>query len=319
MKHGIKEYRLKVPTWQGGQLFVRQFLPEAPQALVVLLHGLGNKGDVFCHQGHGLAQFLADMGFHCLVPDLIGHGQSWPNLSRRLDHDANLIIREDLPRLMAEARRQADGLPIFLVGQGFGGVLLASSYAREPGVRPGVLGMIHLGTRRNASLGGVHHSTLSRLTTDALLPALGTLKGAVPMRWLGKGPEPEYLTLYRDYLRWSNGPWVAHDDTGFDYAAAAQHLDWPPSLYLARRNGGYTDHVADVREFMRELGTHNGRLWVLGKRDGNLRNYSAQSMLIHDDAWVDHFPVLLDWINERLRQLPKGVRVRHLVSVDSSS
>jgi len=179
--------------------------------------------------------------------------------------------------------------------------------------------MIHLGTRRNDSLGGVRHSPLGRFISRSLLPALGVVKGAVPMRWLGQGPEPEYLALYRDFLRWSDGPWVSDDETEFDYSNAARHLDWPPSLYLARRNGGYTDHVADVREFMRELGTHNGRLWVLGKRDGNVRNYSAQSLLIHDDARVDHFPVLLDWINERLMLLPKGVRVRHLVSVDRSS
>ncbi|GGX75612.1 alpha/beta fold hydrolase [Saccharospirillum salsuginis] len=316
MKQQIHEERLKVPTVQGGHLFVRQLAPENPQGIVLLVHGLGNRGDLFLHEGHGLANFLSEMGFACLVPDLIGHGQSWPKRSRRMTHGIEDIVTEDLPRLATEARRLAKGKPVFLIGQGFGGVLLASAYTRIPAMRPDVAGMVHFGTRRSAKLGGVAHSPTLAVLRRRILPFIGQIKGEIPLNWLRQSLDAETITLYREYLDWSESDWVGrNEDALFDYTTAAQSLDWPASLYFARRNGGYDDHPADVREFMREIGTHNARLMVLGKRDGNLRNYSPLSMLQHDDAWVDHFPVVLDWMTERVRQIEPEGKVRHLVSV----
>ncbi len=320
MKQQIREERLKVPTVQGGHLFVRQIGPEKPAGVALLIHGLGNRGDLFLHDGHGLANFLSEMGFACLVPDLIGQGQSWPKRSRRMTHSLEDIITEDLPRLATEARRLSKGKPIFLIGQGFGGVLLASAYARIPAMRPAVAGMIHFGTRRSAKLGGIHHSATSAFIWRHLFPLLGQIKGEIPLRWLTSTMGSETLSLYHEYMALSEGEWKTQHNTEedtpiFDYKQAAEQLEWPPSLYIARRNGGYTDHPTDVREFMREIGTHNARLLVLGKNGGNLRNYSPLSMLQHDDAWVDHFPVVLDWMMERVRQRTPEGKVRRLVSV----
>lgn len=315
MKQSVHEERLKVPTTQGGHLFVRKLAREGAPAVVLMVHGLGNRGDVYLHEGHGLANYLSELGFTCLIPDLIGQGQSWPHRSRRLDRGAHTIVNDDLPRLVAEARRIADGRPVFLIGQGFGGVLLASAYARVAAMRPGVAGMIHFASRRSSQLGGVSHSATGRLLNRHLMPTLGKMLGEVPLHWTRQTMSAESLVLYDDYLAWSEGDWSEAGESAFDYAAAARQLEWPPSLYLARRNGGYTDHLADVREFMREIGTHNARLLVLGKRDGNLRNYSMLSMLQHDDAWVDHFPVILDWLNERTRHANPQQKMRHLMSV----
>ncbi|MFG1496677.1 alpha/beta fold hydrolase [Saccharospirillum sp. HFRX-1] len=316
MKQSVHEERLKVPTVGGGHLFVRQLAPEQSTAVVLMVHGLGNQGDVFLQDGHGLANYLSEMGYTCIVPDMIGQGQSWPHRSRQLNHGAGVMIREDLPRLAAEARRIANGKPVFLVGEGFGGVLLASAYARISAMRPQVAGMVHLGTRRSTRLGGVAHGGWDAFVWQRLLPLLGSLKGEVPLHWFRKSMNAESLQLFQDAKAWNDGDWHGPGSDSFDYAAAATQLDWPASLYLARRQGGYGDHLADVREFMRELGTHNGRLLVLGKRDGNLRNYGPLSMLQHDDAWVDHFPVILDWLNERLRQMDSDDKpARHLASV----
>lgn len=316
MKQTVHEERLKVPTAQGGQLFVRKLAPERAPAVVLMVHGLGNRGDLYLHEGHGLANYLSDLGFTCLIPDLIGQGQSWPRRSRRLDRGIEMIVNEDLPRLVTEARRIADGRPVFLVGEGMGGVLLASAYARVPAMHPSVAGMVHFGSRRSVRLGGVTHASTSRFLWHRLMPLLGAVRGEVPLHWWRKAMGAESIALYKDSLAWADGDWRELGEEGrFDYAAAARQLDWPPSLYLARRNGGYGDHPADVREFMREIGTHNARLLVLGKREGNLRNYDPLSMLRHDDAWVDHFPVVLDWLNERLRHIAPKPRVRHLVSV----
>lgn len=316
MKQSVHEERLKIPTVGGGHMFVRQLAPEKATAVVLMVHGLGNQGDVFLQDGHGLANYLSEMGYTCVVPDLIGQGQSWPHRSRQFNHGADLIIREDLPRLAAECRRIANGKPVFLIGQGFGGVLLASAYARSPAMRPQVAGLMHFGSRRSTRLGGVAHGGWDAFVWKRLFPVLGSLGGEVPLHWFRQAMNAESVQLFQDAQDWNDGDWRGPGPESFNYAAAAEQLDWPPSLYLARRHGGYADHLADVREFMRELGTHNGRLLVLGKRDGNLRNYSTLSMLQHDDAWVDHFPVILDWLNERLRQLDADdTPARHLASV----
>ncbi len=140
------------------------------------------------------------------------------------------------------------------------------------------------------------------------------MKGEVPLHWLRHSLDAESLPLYRDFLRWSDGSWTSADGA-LDYSERANATEWPPSLYLARRNGGYIDHPSDTRAFMRELGSHNARLLLLAKGGGNLRNYSPLSMLQHDDAWVDHFPVILDWMAERVRQMTPEDKVRYLRSV----
>ena len=49
---------------------------------------------------------------------------------------------------------------------------------------------------------------------------------------------------------------------------------------------------------MHELGHHDGRMLVLGRDEGNLRDYSHTGMLTHPEAEQDHFPQLLDWMRE---------------------
>ena len=299
----IREERLKVPTLHGGQIFLRRLAQQKSSASVLMVHGLGGNGDTFIREGHGLANYLTEMGFTCFVPDLVAHGHSWPHKSRFLEHSIHDVISTDLPRVVEELERNLNGQPLFLLGQGFGSILLLSAFARSTRLQQLTQGFIHFNARRSAAISGVAHSTLSRLLWRSLFPVLGRLRGSVPLHWTAQATEAELTAWYRTAQHWSEHDWVDMDD-GFNYGARLRELSLPPSLYFATRSRSYNNHLADIREFMRELGTHNGRLLILGKGDGNLRNYNSQSMLQHDDAWVDHFPVVLDWLQERVRQLP---------------
>lgn len=297
----IREERLKIPTIKGGQLFLRRLeQSENSKAAVLMLHGLGCDGDVYLNGGHGLATYLTELGFTCYVPDLVGHGQSWPHISRHLEHSVHDIIVEDIPRLIAEIERKLKGRPLFLIGQGFASTLLLAAFARNAELRRHVTGFVHLNSRRSTVISGVNHSLTSRLLWRHLLPFVSKLRGSVPLNWTPYGTQEESASWYQTFLHWSDGDWLDPVDQ-FNYSAAIRELSLPPSLYLAARSMGYWANTADVREFMRELGTHNGRMLILAKGDGNLRNYHALSMLKHDDAWVDHFPVILDWLSERAR------------------
>lgn len=302
MNPTIREERLKVATVHGGQIFLRHLQQPDTHAAVLMLHGLGSNGDTFIKEGHGLANYLSEMGFSCYVPDQIAHGHSWPNMSRHLEHSVHDVIDSDIPRIVDEISRTLNGKPLFLIGQGFGSVLLLSAYARSETIQTLTQGFVHFNARRSVTISGASHNGASRFLWRTLMPALGSLRGDIPMHWSRHGHQPELLSWYRTFQNWSEGSWQDEQDA-FNYGSALRELSLPPSLYFATRSQGYLAHVADVREFMRELGTHNGRMLILAKGDGNLRNYHSQSMLQHDDAWVDHFPVLLDWLNERVRQL----------------
>lgn len=313
MKRSLREERHKVATVQGGQLFVHRIEPEQSKAVVLMVHGLGNSAQAFLGTERGVAPYLAEMGYSCLVVDLIGHGQSWPLTSRKLKHGLSTIINEDLPRLVADARRLAKGQGIFLVGQGLGGALLASAYAAHPSVRPGVVGMVHFGAGRAIS----QQRGPGAFWWHRVMPLFGALLGKIPLPWFRMADEPENIALYREYLNWSKGEWVDPAAPDINYTEAANALDWPASLYFARRNGGYIDQLQDVREFIRGIGTHNARLLVLGRKEGNLRNYRFGQLTRHDDAWVDHFPVLLDWMNEHRHEIGPGQNRAYLKLVSA--
>jgi pimeloyl-ACP methyl ester carboxylesterase len=303
MNPTIREERLKIPTIQGGQIFLRQLSQQNFRAVVVMLHGLGCNGDAFIREGHGLANYLSEMGFACYVPDMIAHGQSWPHKSRYLEHSIHDVIVQDIPRIIDEVERTLKGRPLFLAGQGFGSVLLLSAFARNLRMQKLTQGFIHFNARRSITISGAVHSGPSRQLWRSLLPFLGSLRGEVPMNWTLQATESEPLPWYQTSLQWGDGEWIDTVDQ-FHYGAKLRELALPPSLYFATRSRGFNDHLADIREFMRELGTHNGRMMILAKRDGNLHDYNGLSMLQHDDARVDHFPVVLDWLQERIPPLP---------------
>ena len=299
MTSTIREERLKVPTINGGQLFMRHLEHPKAHAAVLMLHGLGTSGETFFKEDHGLANYLSEMGVACFVPDLIGHGESWPHLSRNLTHSVHDIIAQDLLRVIDEVERHLKGRPLFLLGQGFGSVLLLSAYARHAKIRQLTQGFVHFNARRSSMISGISHSSLSRLFWRKVMPLFAAMRGDVPLHWTAEFDQPEVSNLYQTYLAWTEGDWIDPVD-GFDYGAQLRSLNVAPSLYFAARSNGYLANTGDLREFMREIGTHNGRLLILAKGDGNLRNYNVLSMLQHDDAWVDHFPVVLDWLNERI-------------------
>ncbi len=301
MNPTIREERLKVATVHGGQIFLRHLEQQDTHAAVLMLHGLGSSGDAFIKEGHGLANYLSEMGFSCYVPDLVGHGHSWPNMSRHLEHSVHDIVTKDIPKILEEVERKLEGKPLFLVGQGFGSVLLMSAYAKSKALQQLTQGFIHFNARRSTTISGASHTPLSRVFWRKWMPFIGSLRGDVPLQWTEQGNQPELISWYKTSLAWSEGDWTDSIDE-FNYGAALRELSLPPSLYFATRSRNYQNHTADIREFMRELGTHNGRLLILAKGDGNLRNYNSMTMLQHDDAWVDHFPVVLDWLQERIRQ-----------------
>ncbi|MDX1692709.1 MAG: alpha/beta fold hydrolase [Ketobacteraceae bacterium] len=300
----IREHSIMVPLGEKGlqQLHMRRFYRHPDDPSVFLLHGLLEDGTIYYSRtGQGLAYFLAEQGFQVFVPDLRGKGRSWPSVAQLLNCRVVDLVTEDIPTLLDKVESLTSRPPAFLVGHGFGGVLISSFLARYPEYRHAINGVVHFGSRRVAAGDDLYRRIMIDWLWSGAAGFIARIRGVIPGRLLKIGAKDEHWQLHEDSLQWLQGsPWQDPDDA-FDYGKAlSQGLEYPPSLYFASRKDLGYGNPADVRNFMREVGHHNGRLVVLGKAEGNRHNYSHIGMLIHPDARDDHFPFMLEWLVEML-------------------
>lgn len=286
----------------GHQLHLRHLYKDKSAPAVLMLHGLLEDGTIFYSRaGQGLAYYLVEQGYQVFIPDLRGKGRSWPSVSQLLQYRVVDIITEDLPAIFTHIQDTIAKSPSFLVGHGFGGVLLTSFLARYPEYRHSITGVVHFGARRVATHTNIYRKIFIDWIWSNLAGLLARIRGVVPGRFLHIGSEDEHPNLREDSLAWLNGSdWLDPQDD-FNYGKAlSTGLEYPPSLYFASQSDLGYGSPRDVRDFMREVGSHNGRLVILGKKEGNLHNYSHIGMLIHPDCADDHFPFMLEWLAEML-------------------
>ncbi len=113
-------------AFDGTPLFYRRATTvEKPRAAVLIVHGMGEHGGRYRH----VAEYLVAMGFECFVPDLRGFGKSG---GTRGSIRAFSDLTKDLSALHAIADGETKGVPVFLLGHSFGG-LVASAYAAQTG------------------------------------------------------------------------------------------------------------------------------------------------------------------------------------------
>jgi predicted alpha/beta hydrolase len=281
----LQQESLMVPVTGSAQLHLRRIWSEGTTGAlpVLMLHGAAEDGHIFySHQGRGLACYLARNGCEVFVPDLRGKGKSWPGINQHSEFGFHALITIDLPALAATV----------------GGALAVAAVARAGASALGVNQLVHFGARRQVNASGWRR----RLLVDWMWNRVGSMavawEGFLPANRLGLGTARESAQCFHDAIAWSRGDaWLDPEDE-FDYAAAVRRDGWLRSLYFAASNDRAFGAPEDVRDFMHELGRHDGRLLVLGRAEGNLHDYGHTGMLLHPDAEQDHFPQLLGWLGE---------------------
>jgi pimeloyl-ACP methyl ester carboxylesterase len=290
----------------GEQLHLRRYrLVDSASVPIVLLHGLHEDGTLFYSRtGRGLAPYLAQQGYDVWVPDLRGKGRSWPSIEQLPNYSVQQTITEDLPAVAEEIARLCQrSVPLWLA-HGAGGVLLSGFLARYPEWRAEIKGLVYVGCCRVVVASG-WQDRLRAGVWGPLSEAVARVSGVVPAQLLGYGVHNESLPLHQALLRWSQGEYWVDPVDGFDYAQTwREQGGHPPVLYFASRGQPGYGNAAAVAQYMRELGHHDGRLVVLGRREGNLHNYTHISMLTHADAERDHFPFMLRWLRDRVDSTP---------------
>ncbi len=118
-------------AWQsadGISFYGQGWAPEAPKAVICLVHGLGEHSGRYAHMGSAYAQ----AGYALLGFDLRGHGKSGGRRGHAPSFEA---FMQDIDRLLEEAGNRYPGLPRFIYGHSLGGIL-ALNYAlrRKPDV-----------------------------------------------------------------------------------------------------------------------------------------------------------------------------------------
>lgn len=115
-------------AFDGTPVFYRRS-PAAgkPKAAVLVVHGMGEHGGRYRH----VASFLSAAGLECFVPDLRGFGRSG---GKRGTVRAFSDFLRDLEALRNIAERETAGVPVFLLGHSFGGLVCSeyTSAGRKP-------------------------------------------------------------------------------------------------------------------------------------------------------------------------------------------
>jgi alpha-beta hydrolase superfamily lysophospholipase len=103
-------------TRDGVSIFVRAWLPEQPQHILVCVQGLGGHGGYY----EGLAGQLAPRGTITVAPDLRGHGRS---CGPRGDIDRFDRYLQDIDAAVTWASACWPSIPLFVLGESMGASL----------------------------------------------------------------------------------------------------------------------------------------------------------------------------------------------------
>lgn len=112
-------------TRDGLKLFWREWLPDDPRAMMLVVHGLGEHSGRYLH----VASYFAQRGFVVRALDYRGHGRSD---GARVHVDRFDEFVEDLALLRVKAHAEHPSLPLVLVGHSQGGLIVLRSVLCSP-------------------------------------------------------------------------------------------------------------------------------------------------------------------------------------------
>jgi len=274
---------------------VHRFKSGSSRIPVLLIHGSMESSRIFYSKsGKGLAPYLAKNGFDVFTIDIAGKGQSTPKASRKLRHSQGDFIHRDMAKYMEHIRKFYPDTPVRIGAHSWGGVLALAWYAYY-GNRANSGPMVFFGSKRR--IGVVHPKRI--FMVDLMWSGLGYLSGAllgyVPKGKLRLGIDDEPLLFFKETNHWVYSRNWIDKHTGKDISALLRNKEKPPILHFAGVNDTVLRNPLDVERLINEAGGEATELILLGKANGNLRDYGHNDMLTSKEAPEDHFKTALNW------------------------
>jgi acylglycerol lipase len=255
------------------------FPEAAPKAVVGLIHGYAEYGARYAH----VADFWAGRGIASIAIDLRGHGRSeGPRGS--CEHFGDYL--DDASQLESLVRERAPGLPAFLFGHSFGGLVAASLVLTKPAPWRGLLLTApYLGLALKVS----PVKRLAGVVASRLLPTLSLPSG---VHGADLTRDPVRARAYDEdplVFRTANARWFTEAQSAQARAIASARSITAPLLVVM----GTADRVADltsVRAFFESAGSKDKHLDV---RDGFFHE------ILNEPEWRGVAEGLAEWILAR--------------------
>lgn len=114
-------------TWKDYNIHIDQMKNDTSPVKVIILHGAGGNGRVIGLLGN----FLNDIGFEYIAPDLIGYGLTQNPTNKNIKYEEWVNCVSDL----VDSEYTKDGKPIILFGLSVGGMLAYQVASKNPKVK----------------------------------------------------------------------------------------------------------------------------------------------------------------------------------------
>jgi len=275
---------------------VHRFRTDDSKTPVLLIHGSMESSRIFYSKsGKGFAPFIARSGFDVFAIDIAGKGQSKPIASKKISHSQADFIHRDMIKYLSYIRDFYPDVPIRIGAHSWGGVLALAWYAHY-GTLENTGPMVFFGTKRRI---GVFH--LKRVfMVDVMWSGLGYISGAllgyVPTGKLKLGIEDEPHGFFKETNHWVYSKKWMDKKTGKDISKLLRGKEKPPILHFAGVKDAVLGNPLDVERLIKETGDENTEMVLLGKANGNFKDYGHNDMLTAKEAPEDHFEIAANWL-----------------------
>jgi len=324
--------RVWVPTPDGTRIAVYHRRPAVRRYLepVLLCHGLAaNHVNFDFDPPHSLAHAFAAAGFEVFSVDWRGAGASRARRRwQRFLYDADDLIAQDGPALLAHALERTGAPGVFWVGHSLGALVGYGVLGGADG--PRIRGMCALGAPVFFRYSGwvVRLSRLGlwlawplafrqRWLSIGLAPFLGHV--TLPLTEVLLNPKaiaPRVLRKMYCNLVSSMGyrlmrqldDWTRHDafrsrDGRIDYRARLRQVRTPVLVMGGSQDALATPHA--VQGQFELLGAEDKTLMLFGRENGDTLDYGHGDLLFGDHAPLEVYPRILRWISDRASPVPE--------------